>query len=526
MISYATNSIRDWHAMTRRWKTAFLLIATVLALLALCPDTGCSGSGLYQYGVWQPDDRILSLPFVDGAVAYLGWNALEPEEGFVDLRPIQEIRSRAREIQKKLIIRIVSAELTPGWVYRKGVPKVLDVTDHDPKWVPLYWHPKYLEALEAFIGRVGPALDGDPVIEAVQIGIARYGEMCIEGEDWLRREVTPSLWTDTCIAVLDIYKRHFRHTPLLVMIMSADLPGGRWTQPMQEVAAYAAAHGIGLQFNGLSPDNSYLWGLKDEPDKDSAIGIFRQYAGKVPLSFELTNDKVDPRLSCMNALSEHASFLSVHTTLLANPTLAHLFLFAHYFLGRDVRTSGAVWSLLRQTNPDAAVETGKKNYEFGLKQVEFASAPLIVLGKQAISMTGKTIALNDFMGLPCRRTVGSDGSGMMAFRIAPEFDFGAKSTVSVVYADVGSDMWSLWYMTDAGFRRAGSVQKQNTGQWLLAEFEAPCLSRGKDADILIDSVDYGDEYIHYVQLTRAGATVPFPLSLPRAPTPASANDCE
>ncbi len=526
MINCGTNYIRNGHAKTRARTSVFLLFSIALALLTLDLPAACDGAGLYQYGVWQSNDPILTLPFVDGVVAYIGWNALEPEEGAIDLRPIQELRARARKIGKKLIIRMVSAELTPSWVYRKGVPKVLDATDHDPRWVPLYWDPNYLEALDGFIGRVGSALDGDPTIEAVQIGIGRYGEMCIEGEDWLRRQATPSLWTDTCIAILNIYLKHFRRTRLLVMIMSADLPGGRWTQPMRDVAAYAAGHGIGLQFNGLSPDNSYLWGVRDEPDPDSAVGIFRLYAGVAPLAFELTSDKVDPRLSCMNALSEHASYLSVHTNLLANPTLADLFSFTHYFLGKDARTAGAVWSLLRQTNPDAAVETGKKNYEFGLKQVEFASPAPIFLEDKATSITGKTIALNDFMGLPCRKTVRSHGVGAMAFRIAPEFDFGSKPKVSVVYADVGSDIWSLWYMSEAGFRRAGSAQKQNTGRWLLAEFEAPYLTRGKDADILIDSVDKGVEYIHYVQLTREGATAPLPLSLPRVSAPASGNVAE
>ncbi len=526
MMNHKTRPVQHGHLRGRTWAPAFLFFYFALALLTLNPDSECSGAGLFQYGVWQPADPILSLSFVDGAVVYIGWNALEPQQGAVDLKPLEEIRSRARELGKKLIIRIVSAELTPAWVYRSGVPQVLDTTDHDPRWVPLYWHPKYLEALDAFIGRVGPTLDGDPNIEAVQIGIGRYGEMCLEGEDWLRRQATPSLWTETCIAILNIYKRHFQKTPLLVMLMSADLPGGRWTQPMREVAVYAATHGIGLQFNGLSPDNSYLWGSKEEPDLDSAIGIFRLYKEVAPLSFELTNDKVDARLSCMNALSEHASFLSVHTSVLANPTLANLFLFARYFLGRDVQTSGAAWSLLRQTNPEASLETGKKNYEFGLKQIEFSSAVRITLRDQTISTTGETRALNDFMGLPCRRTVRSQERGVMAFRIAPEFDFGSNPKVSVAYADVGLDAWSLWYNTDTGFRRGGLVQKQNTGQWLVAEFEASNMSKGKTADILIDSVDNGDEYIHYVQLTREGAAVPFPFSVPHAPALSAEDVCE
>lgn len=495
-------------------RTRVFLLVIVTALLATSMNGESTAAGLYQYGVWQTNDKILASSFVDGVVVYVGWSALEPTQDAVDVSFIKAVRTRAKELGKKLIIRIVSAELTPPWVYRLGIPRVLDTTDHDPRWVPLYWHPKYLGVLDEFIGKISAQLDGDPVIEAVQVGIGRYGEMCLEGFDWLNHDFSPKLWTATCISILDIYKKHFRKTPLLVMIMSADLPGGRWTSPMQEVASYAAANGIGIQFNGLSPDNSYLWGLRGQPDEDSAVGIFRKYAGKVPLAFELTNDKVDARLSCMNAVSEHASFLFVHTSLLADPELRGIFAFTHYFLGRSLRSSDAVWTLLRQTNPDSVEETGKKNYEFGLKQIEFPTDTKFVVDKQQISVTTKTMPLDDFLGLPCRRTVDSDQQAYLAFQIDGEVNLGSKPTLSVIFADVGMDSWSLFYMTQDGLRKFGTVHKQDTRQWLIVDFELPGLSTGHVADILIDSNGDGDEYIHYLQLNRAGMAAPLPISLP------------
>jgi len=492
----------------------FVLIWILAPFVPVCFSVVSEAAGLYQYGVWQADDRILSSSFVGGVVAYVGWNTLEPEEGSLDMSFIRTIRSRAKDYGKKLIVRIVSAELTPAWVYSRGVPRVLDTTDHAPRWTPLYWDPRYLEALEGLIGRVAPKLDGDPAIEAVQVGIGRYGEMCIEGPDWLRHDFSPARWTATCISIIDIYKKHFQKTPLFVMIMSSDLPGRRWTGPMQEVASYAAANGIGIQFNGLSPDNSYLWGLRDQPDKDSAVGIFRQYIGKVPLAFELTNDKVDARLSCMNAVSEKASFLFVHTSLLEDPGLQDVFVFTNYFLGSSVRSSESVWTLLRQTNPDSVAETGKKNYEFGLKEIEVEAETRLIMGKQQISVTAKTVPLGDFLGLPCRRTYGSGQHAYAAFQIDREAILGDKPRLIVIYADVGMDSWKVLYMTKGGLRSGGIVQKRNTGQWMTADFELPNLSAGHLADIFIDSNGDGDEYVHYLQLNREGAEIPLPYSLP------------
>ncbi len=496
----------------------FLIFTAFFTMYFSCTP---QAAGLYQYGVWQSDDRMLSSSFVDGVVAYVGWSDLEPEEGLLDMSFIEAIRARAKKLGKKLIVRLVSAELTPSWVYKKGVPRVLDTTDHEPRWVPLYWHPAYLKALDGFISRVGPKLDGDPVIEAVQVGIGRYGEMCLEGDDWLKHDFSPSGWTATCISIIDIYRKHFHKTPLIVMIMSADLPGRRWTSPMQEVASYAAGKGIGLQFNGLSPDNSYLWGLQDYPDKDSAIGIFRHYVGKVPLAFELTNDKVDTGLSCMNALSEHASFLFIHTALLDDPSLKDIFVFTRYFLGRTVQSSDALWILLRQTNPDAISETGKKNYEFGLKQIESVKDEVFVFGKAQIPVTYKTTPFSDFLGLPCRRTGHTGERGYIAIQIHKDVNLGDKPTLSVVYADVGMDSWTLLYMTAGGLKNAGTVQKRDTGQWIAADFELPGLSAGHAADMLIDTNGDGPEYVHYIQLNIGGRAVPLPLSLthisPRLP---------
>lgn len=492
--------------------TSSLVVSVLSVMFIFWIESVSYGQGLFQYGVWRSDDRIVSAPFVDGVVAYFHWNVLEREPGRVDMEPILRIRSRVQSEGKRFILRIVTAEHTPNWLYRLGVPRVIDKSDDQPRSVPLYWHPVYLQRVNALIAKIAEQLDGDPSVAAVQIGVAKYGEMLIGGRDWIAQGFSPSIWTDTCRAIIDIYKEHFKKTPLLVMIMSQEFPDGRRTESMQQVAEYAAAHRVGLQFNGLSPDNSYLWGLLDRPDPDSAIAIFRKFSSQIPLSFELTSDKVDPRISCMNALSERASFLSVHTSILEQASLAPLFAFTRYFLGRTPSNSKAVWTLLRQTYPGDALRTGKKNYEFGLEQVELQDHVTACIDGSELKIRGKTSALDGLNGLPCRKTNSAENFHHMVFRISSEFDPGPEPVLTVAYADVGEDTWQPMYMTEQGLRWGRTIRKHNTGKWLKADFTLHGFTKGSPIDLLIDSKGDGDEYIHYVQLSRSVSAVPFPFS--------------
>ncbi len=475
------------------------------------------GRGLYQYGVWRPHDKILTLPYVDGVIVYMHWNVMEPEEGEINLEPIREIRSRVQALGKRFILRVVTSEHTPPWVFSRGVPAVIDRTEDSPKMAPLYWHALYLRRLEILVNALGGALDGDPSLAGVQIGIAGFGEMVLGGDDWLQQGFTPSLWTETCRSIIDIYRNAFRRTPLLVMIMSQEFSKGREIEPMEQIAEYAASKGIGLQFNGLSEDNSYLWGLRPTPDPCSAIGLFRRFAKHVPISFELTNDKVDPHLSLMNALSEGAGFVSVHTSILERPSLAQLFTFTSNFLGKRPRNSSCVWTVLRQTFPGAREKTGKKNYEFGLSQMDGTS---VDESSSNIStcLAAHAAAIGSHRGRPCRRTDYRKGSRCMSFKMAGDFDAGTDPVVTVIYSDEGSDTWTLGYSTGPVKRTSDPIRKGNSGRWLRVNIKLVGFRRGADPDFFIDSNMDGDEYIHFVQVTRGRSDVILPYSEDEVPS--------
>ncbi len=483
-----------------------------LAMVFCFSTAASSDSGLFQYAVWRSNDRIVNLPYVDGVVAYLHWNVLERQQGDFDLEPIRRIRNRAQQEGKRFILRIVTADHSPVWLYRLGVPRVMENIDGRLRSVPLYWHPVYLQSLGALVKKIGEHFDGDPHLAAVQMGVGTYGEMLLGGREWMEKGFSNDIWTDTCRKIIDIYRDSFKKTPLIVMIMSQEFPGNRQTAPMTQVAEYAASNDIGLQFNGLSPDNSYLWGLMDKPDEHSAIGIMRQYRSRVPLYFELTSDKVDARLSCLNALSERASFIFIHTSLLEDPSLAPVFEFTRHFLGHSPNNSDAVWSMLRQTFPADSLRTGKKNYDFGMELFETQDANVLLSDGATQKLGSNTTAIEELNGLPCRKTNGATNQRHMLFKIAQDFDTGKNPTLTVFYADVGHDTWFPMYSVGKTIARGGVVKKNNTSKWLKVEFTLEGFAKGSPIDIVIDSNDDGDEFISFVQLTRDGTRVltPFP----------------
>ena len=493
----------------------FIFLAIILSVTLLCPAIAPetqADSGIFQYAVWRAHDKIVKAPYVDGVVVYLHWNVLEREPGNVNLEPLSRIRSRAEQGGKRFILRIVTAEHTPSWLYRMGVPKVYEKIDNRLQPVPLYWHPVYLERLNSLVEKIAQNLDGKSSLASVQIGIATYGEMLLGGREWLLNGFTPQIWTQTCANVIDIYRSHFKKTPLVVMIMSQEFPGGRQTESMLPVAEYAATNGIGLQFNGLSPDNSYLWGLMDKPDPISAISILRKFRKLVPLYFEMTSKEVDVRLSCLNALSEQASFLFVYASQLEDQEMAPVFEFTRRFLGKTPSSSNAVWTLLRQTFPEESVRTGKKNYDFGIEQIDVDGLKAPPAEGGPLTISSKTTAMENLNGLPCRRTLGSEQFHHMVFKIADEFDAGPNPTLTVIYADIGHDLWFPIYTSQGKFISCRPVQKNNSGRWLRADFRLENFSKNSAADLLIYSNNDGDEFIHFVELTRGGIEVVIPFS--------------
>lgn len=489
-----------------------LALMLILSFFTGLANETRADSGLFQYALWRAHDPIVTAPYVDGVVAYLHWNVLEREPGKVDVEPILRMRSRIQQAGKRFILRIVTAEHTPSWLYRMGVPKVYEKIDNKLQIVPLYWSPVYLERLNSLVEKIAQQFDGDTSLAAVQIGIATYGEMLLGGREWPSHGFTPLIWTNTCRQIIDIYTNHFKKTPLAVMIMSQEFQGGRQTDSMLPVAEYAATHGVGLQFNGLSPDNSYLWGLMDKPDPTSATAILRKFRHNVPLYLEMTSDKVDVRLSCLNALSEQASFLFVYTSLLNDETLVPVFEFTKLFLGKSPSGSNAVWTLLRQTFPQDALRTGRKNYDFGLEQIDLQNIKVFRAEGGILNIRAKTSAVERLNGLPCRRTAGEQQFHHMVFKISDDFDPGPAPILTVIYADIGQDAWFPMYAVGDKLISCEPIRKNNTKRWLRADFVLANFSKGSPIDLVIHSNNDGDEFIHFVEVTRNGNDVSIPFS--------------
>ncbi len=113
-------------------------------------------------------------------------------------------------------------------------------------------------------------------------------------------------------------------------------------------------------------------------------------------------------------------------------------------------------------------------------------------------------------GWICRRNQGT-GNPLMALKIDDRYAYEgpATVTVTVTYLDRGSDSWRLTYDVAGDANKvAGTIFKGDSGAWLVATFnldDAWLANRQSGgADLTIDSMGDGDEYIHLVDVSRFG----------------------
>ncbi len=140
-------------------------------------------------------------------------------------------------------------------------------------------------------------------------------------------------------------------------------------------------------------------------------------------------------------------------------------------------------------------------------------------------------------GWVARRTDEATGNPYMWMRVHPQYIPIGRNTVdiSVTYADIGTDTWSLEYEAVGSVLRAATpngastpyVQKTNSRTWKTAVFHITDARMGKglladngsaaNSDFRINARGDGDEWVHMVDVKQL-ATEPEPTATP-SPTP-------
>ena len=458
------------------------------------------------------------------------------------------------------------------------------------RWLlPRYWDADYLDTYDQFIQALGARYKNDPRLEWVALGFGTFGENhAAQGSDvdvLVNAGLNVDLWINTMKGIVDRYSAAFRtggslQKMLMVQIASVTFQDReRWL-----LAAYAAERGIGLSFNGLTPDfNNAIQGV-DRCNNTVECGMYDPifyHNQSVPIAFETYDymlcDTSSVYWGMLSGLNKKVDFLRLNYDLFYDPVTHQdrtenlaIFDWTARYVGKTLTNTPSVWVAMREhriptTYCYAQPETVAYypqigNYSYYLIQDDNVAGGRSVpeTNDSGVSglgcsgrwcLSGSPYFANPYSasvpagkeGWVVRRTDQATGNPYMWFKVDDGYISGGSNQVIITiwYADVGSDRWALRYDSPTGEQTAtpdGSanpwVQKTGSSSWKTATFRinnarfANGLSGG--SDFRLDSLGDGNEWIHMVDVARQGGTSPTstPTNTPGAatatPTPTSA----
>jgi len=161
------------------------------------------------------DENLAGLP---SSCAYFRfyWKELEPEEGKIDFRKLDELLAHARRAGQKLAFRVMCAGTgrdylyVPRWLKEKGCPgfEYLYQGRGAKHWIPDMNHPIFKTAHFRLIRELGGRYDGHPDLDLVDIGtVGHWGEWHMSGTK------VPLPTPETRREIIDVYIKAFPRTP-------------------------------------------------------------------------------------------------------------------------------------------------------------------------------------------------------------------------------------------------------------------------------------------------------------------------
>ena len=542
------------------------LSATVRALPAAptlsLPKPQTIANAPYPGAYVGRDYRVVDptiYPAVGGQTTFT-WADLEPQQGsyrwdLIDHFLQGEILQAGKRAAFAITTyngRVQGGLQVPQWVYDPalgGDPQAI-ITCGSVQ-IPRYWNSHYQAMYASFISALGARYNGDPRVSWVQIGSGLYGETqpaddqddaCVRAalaadtgsNDTL---VLSSQWVATVNTITDFYVSAFPSTTLFLQFAPTFLtPCER-----KEVTDYAASRGVGLFHAGLLANfNNAVF----PPGGGAGCGSYEPFftwMGRVPFAWE-TDHRLAPGnevyWAILNALDKHPTYLNIENTfwhdINGNPISEHFpyFQFANRFLGRTITDTPSVWVALRDYRQDAPGNPWWPqwgNYSFWLYQDDAVPGGRTVTETNDASIylpTYNPLLPAGKEGWVTRRTDQATGNPFMWFKIDDGYINGNSPQVAiqVTYWDHGTDTWALLYDSLSGEKAAtpqGSaqpwIQKTGSDVWKVATF---VISDGHFAngltggsDFRIDSRSDGDEWVHFVEVTKGGLPTPTPTPI-------------
>ncbi|NPA91862.1 MAG: DNRLRE domain-containing protein [Chloroflexi bacterium] len=443
---------------------------------------------------------------------------------------------------------------TPGYLRRA----VGDLTIGDERWcapqpAPPYANTTYREELKAFIRALGQRYDQHPLVTAVMVGpgydeetaATRLGVWCGRKlySDYLYEQLGGSqVYASFVLEMMKAYREAFPHTALYLQAGNAE-----WSHRGLFVEEAAKLNPpMGYKPNGLAAISGSAYGWKGTLKGNGWMQLAEAYEDLIPIAFE---PKVIPAYfeddeaaveelywMLLWGLSHNADFFDLQSNL-THPALDWFHLlpkveeapngfpefitFVNRNLGREPATAEDVWIVLRDVEPaedkygigpwgprNGYVGGEEGDWDHWLYRIPvYEDATTRLLRRE---LPGRPQAVQ---ARQLRRTDGR----YMWFQVdsrwqhfdRPSLEAGGTGQyrVTVWYLDVGKDAWALEYTRDDGSVEQRRVQKEDTREmrrvtWTLRDARWQHGLEG--ADLRINALDDGPEYIHMVHIQAIG----------------------
>ena len=539
------------------------LVASLLCALgvgARLPANQAASRGVYiQFdNIFDNLDRAHGYP-VSGGHERWEWEALEPnydgDYRFTNLvRPFvtnQATRNKKVGIGIETAIKRGTATSAPDgtlavppWLYQTYSDVVyLNPRGGGAAYYALHFlNPNYQAKYAEFINDFADWLVANPDVASnvawIEIGVGADSET--QPADWysatasrwdylfyydsppINLGYTAAQWEAYVKWCIDTYYNAFRvRQPSLSGIVlylncATNYPShDGYTGPSTRTAVtdYAAQKAIpvGLKNNGLQMDREGA-GLYAPLEK---WGVPWQLSKNVPIAWETYEQWLwdEPHLywGLLAGLDKYPDMIEPDRYLMQNGNYLDEWTWAEQYLATASSTTPGMWCALRDTLASGGEQGNSEFYMF--QRDDYAPGGVTVFEHDV--GTGKE-------GLYTRRTDQGTGNPYMFFKIYNSCVNGNPNhdpfTVNVIYRDSGTDTWRLYYdsFSGAAYRE---VVKTNTNTWKKVSWTLTDARFGDgldgSTDLKIDCRNDGNEWIHMVEVKRAGGTTPTPAT----PTP-------
>ncbi|MEA3337846.1 MAG: DNRLRE domain-containing protein [Chloroflexota bacterium] len=495
--------------------------------MAATVESNPPSPGVYTFLDYRNVDPN-QYPFVIGGHQVFQWNLIENyTQGSFDWSEVDEWITEEAQLGKPVIIgfnafdgRCCGGDWLPYWFRQQhpvgdGFVSCWDSDYNQYIDIPRYWGQSYQNAWRDFVQAAAARYDNDQRVVAVEISHGMYGEtipsdsphdICLYDNG-----LTSELWIETVNDITDVYADAWQSKPLFIQYAPFYLD----RIERREFAQYAGNLGIGMKHNKLlvdhddqvihAPGNTYI-------HQTGQYDPMFLYGNDVPTAWEAYRNwfpgETDTYWAFLNGLNKNPNYILANFSLISTVTALEeeMMHFANLHMGRTILDTPSVWIAMRESEEDWYPQRG--NFDHWLYQDDNVPGGRTVPEWNAGSAP---------QGRYTRRTDQATGNPYMSFNIDDGYILGGTNVVSVTvtYRDSGHDRWWLEYdAVDNPYKRAFEVQKNNTNQWLTVEVALSDAHFGNrqeggssapGQDFRISSNNDGDEFIHFVHVTRLGS---------------------